>query len=393
MSGPGVLIVGASLAGLRAAEALREAGFAGELTILGAEQTMPYDRPPLSKEILLGEKGPGEVALPVPDDLHARWLLGECAVSLDPERKVVGTESGEELSYGLLIIATGSSPRRLPGLEPDGQRVLEVRTIEDAIALRAALERGGRLLVVGGGFIGIEVASAARAAGVEVTVVTLDPPLAIAGHLVSEFADAMLVEHGVELYKEHTVAAIETSGDGLLVTLDQGTRVEAAAAVIAVGATPNVGWLEGSGLRLEDGVLCDPELRAVGFGDIYAAGDVARWPNPLFAGRPMRIEHWANAIEQGDAVGAAAARGGGEPFASLPSVWSDHFGTRFQAVGLPGLADGFEVTAGDPEEGQFAAVASLDGHPIGAISYGMRREFAKLRARVRSQLPVSDSVR
>jgi 3-phenylpropionate/trans-cinnamate dioxygenase ferredoxin reductase component len=389
-----IVVVGASLAGLRAAEAVREAGFDGELTVLGEEQSMPYDRPPLSKEVLAGEKGAEEVLLPVPDGLGARWLLGERAVGLDPEAKLVHTASGAEVPYSALILATGSAPRRLPGLEPDGERVLELRTIEDALRLSAALDGARRLLIVGSGFIGVEVASAARARGVEVSVVPLDPPLVAAGHLVSQAAEALLRRHGVALYKERTVAALQRRDGGVLATLDEGTTIEASLAVVAVGAAPNVEWLEGSGLQLEDGVVCDAELRAVGAECVYAAGDVARWPNPLFAGRPMRIEHWANAIEQGDAVGAAVVKGeDAEPFVSLPSVWSDHFGTRLQVVGLPALADEFEVEAGSLEAGEFAAIANLDGNPVGAIGYGMRREFAKLRARVRSQLPVSGAVR
>ncbi|MBS1879549.1 MAG: FAD-dependent oxidoreductase [Actinobacteria bacterium] len=388
-----ILIVGASLAGLRAAEAVREGGYDGELAILGEERSMPYDRPPLSKEVLLGEKGAEEVLLPVADGLDARWLLGERALGLDPVAKRVRTAAGEEVGYDSLIVATGSGPRRLPGLEPDGERVLEVRTIEDALKLAAALDRAERLLIVGSGFIGVEVASAARARGVAVSVVTLDPPLVAAGHLVSRAAAAMLAANGVELYEEHTVASLERRPDGVLATLDEGTTIAASLAVVAVGAAPNVGWLEGSGLELENGVVCDAELRAVGVEDVYAAGDVARWPNPLFAGRPMRIEHWANAIEQGDAVGAAVLAGAdAEPFVSLPSVWSDHFGTRLQVVGLPALADSFELAAGEVGAGEFAALALFDGNPVGAVSYGMRREFAKLRARIRSELPVSGSI-
>ncbi|MBS1885597.1 MAG: FAD-dependent oxidoreductase [Actinobacteria bacterium] len=388
-----ILIVGASLAGLRAAEAVREGGYEGELTILGEERAMPYDRPPLSKEVLLGEKGAAEVLLPVAGGLDARWRLGERAVGLDPVAKRVRTEAGEEVGYDSLILATGSGPRRLPGLEPDGERVLEVRTIEDALKLAAALGRAERLLIVGSGFIGVEVASAARARGVAVSVVTLDPPLVAAGHLVSRAAAAMLAANGVELHEEHTVASLERRPDGVVATLDEGTTIAASLAVVAVGAAPNVGWLEGSGLELENGVVCDAELRAVGAEDVYAAGDVARWPNPLFAGRPMRIEHWANAIEQGDAVGAAVLAGAeARPFASLPSVWSDHFGTRLQVVGLPALADSFDVVAGEGDAGEFAALALLEGNPVGAVSYGMRRDFAKLRARIRSELPVSGSI-
>jgi NADPH-dependent 2,4-dienoyl-CoA reductase/sulfur reductase-like enzyme len=384
-----ILIVGASSAGLRAAEGLRTAGYDGELTILGAEREMPYDRPPLSKEVLLGVKGAAEVLLPVPEQLGARWLLGERAVSLDAEARTVRTERDREIAYESVIVATGSAPRHLPGLEPDGERVLELRTVGDALKLREAFATARRLLIVGGGFIGVEVASAARALGLEVAIVSLDPPLAAAGQLVSTAAAAMLVENEVELHPGRTVATLERLPDGVVATLDDGTAIVASIAMVAVGVTPNVGWLEGSGLQLEDGIVCDAELRAVGVERVYAAGDVARWPNPLFGGRSMRIEHWANAIEQGGAVGATVVmESAAEPFASLPSVWSDHFGTRLQSVGVPALADEFEVIAGSVESGEFLATARLDGNPVGAVGYGLRRDFAKLRARVRSQMPV-----
>jgi 3-phenylpropionate/trans-cinnamate dioxygenase ferredoxin reductase subunit len=386
-----ILIVGASLAGLRAAEGLREAGFDGEVTILGDETSMPYDRPPLSKEVLRAEKGAEEVSLPIPERLGARWLLGERATGLDAEARTVRTERGRTLDYDSLVVATGSGPRRLPGLEPDGDRVFELRTIDDALNLRDAFATAARLLIIGAGFIGVEVASAARAAGLEVTIVSLDPPLIGAGRLAGEAAAALLGEHGVELLEGRTVAALERLPDGVVAKLDEGTTIAASLAVVAVGAAPNVEWLAGSGLRLEDGIVCDAALRAVGVNDVYAAGDVACWPNPMLGGRPMRIEHWANAIEQGDAVGAAVVKGAAaEPFASLPSVWSDHFGTRLQAVGLPALADELEVTAGSTESGCFTALARLEGKLVGAVGYGMRRDFAKLRAQVRSRMPVAN---
>ncbi|MFN8164233.1 MAG: FAD/NAD(P)-binding oxidoreductase [Solirubrobacterales bacterium] len=390
---PGVLVVGASLAGLHAAEALRETGYQGGLTILGAERSTPYDRPPLSKELLLGEKSSEDVRLAVSERIEADWILGQRAVALDTVEKLVRTDQGAELRYGALIVATGSEPRRRPGLEPDGERVLELRTLDDAVRLRRVLREADRILVVGGGFIGIEVASTARALGVGVTVVTLDPPLVAAGHLAAGACRAMLREHSVGLHEGRTVASLRRDERGVVAVLDEGTEVEASAAVVAVGATPNVAWLRGSGLRLEDGVLCDAELRALGVEDVYAAGDVARWPNPLFAGRSMRVEHWTNAVEQGRAVAVALTQGRqAQPFASLPSVWSDHFGTRLQTAGLTATADEFEIEQGSVEEGEFAAIARLEGRPVGALAYGMRRDFALLRGRLHSQLQVGEAI-
>jgi NADPH-dependent 2,4-dienoyl-CoA reductase/sulfur reductase-like enzyme len=374
-----IVVVGASLAGVRATETLRREGYAGRLTVLGEEPYAPYDRPPLSKELLTGEMAPEELALTVAPEAEAEWRLGERAVALDTAARTIRTAVGDELAYDGLLIATGSAPRRVPGLEPDGARIVEVRTIEDGLRLRELLAGASSVLVVGAGFVGVEVASSARTLGLQTTVVTLEPPLLPAGPLAGVVAEELLEEHGVDVWLGRTVLQV---ADGVA-TLDDGTTLAADVIVVAIGARPRVDWLAGSGLQLDDGIVCDACLRAIGVAGVVAAGDVARWPNPLFGGRSLRVEHWSNAVEQGTAAARALLAGAdAEPYAGLPSFWSDHFGTRLQSIGLPALADEFVITDGTVAERRFAAGAYREGELVGAVAYGMPRALIPLRAQL-----------
>jgi 3-phenylpropionate/trans-cinnamate dioxygenase ferredoxin reductase component len=375
-----VVVVGASLAGMRAAERLRKEGWQGNLTVVGAETHLPYDRPPLSKDLLAGKAEPADIALPTSTELDADWRLGNLATGLDLEARVVTTTAGE-LPFDGLVIATGSAPRRLPLLDPELPGVFELRTLEHSLELRRRLSEGARLLIVGCGFIGVEVASTALGLGAEVTIVTLDPPLALAGELISRACGEMLAEHGVELHVGRTVQEVLGEGRFEGVVLDDGTRIDADLVLVAVGAAPQTGWLEGSGLVLGDGVLCDASCAAVGTSGVVAAGDVARWPNPVFGREPMRIEHWTNAVEQGSAAARTLLHGStaATEFAPVPSFWSDHFGTRLQSVGLPALADEATVVEGSLGERRFAAACHRDGRLVGAVTYGMPRALLKYR--------------
>jgi 3-phenylpropionate/trans-cinnamate dioxygenase ferredoxin reductase subunit len=376
-----IVVVGASLAGLRAAERLRKEGFGGELIVMGSETHLPYDRPPLSKELLKGEREPKGIALRGGSELEADWLLGETATSLDLSARVVRTHAGRALSFDGLVIATGSAPRRLPGLDPAMPGLFELRTLEHSLELREHLGRRPHLLVVGCGFIGVEVASAARTLGADVTIVSLDPPLAIAGELISGVSGAMLADNGVNLHIGRTVSEVLGGESFGGVVLDDGTRIEADVALVAVGAAPVTDWLDGSGLGLDNGVLCDASCAVLGVENVVAAGDVARWPNPVFDSAPMRIEHWTNAVEQGSAAALTLLHGSTPDtvYAPVPSFWSDHFGTRLQSVGLPGLADETTVVDGSLEERRFVAECRRGGRLVGAITYGMPRGLLKYR--------------
>lgn len=382
-----IVVVGASLAGLRAAETLRDEGFAGELVMLGDESHPPYDRPPLSKEVLAGEKELDDVVLPLEEGFEATWRLGEAAVGLDQGEGAVATSKGERLPYDGLILATGSSPRRLTGFEPDGDRVLELRTAGDAGRLRELLRPGAHCLILGCGFIGIELASAAVKLGARVTMVSPEPPLANVGPQASDTATALLAEAGVAMHVPDVLVDLERGAKGIRAVREIGAPIDADFIVVAVGATPNVEWLRGSGVELDNGVRCDACLRAHGAERVVAAGDVANWPNPMFGGKRMRIEHWSNAIEGGAAAARALLAGAdAEPFAAIPSVWSDHFGTRFQAAGRPSRSDRFEIVAGSLAERKFAAAAIAEEELVGAVVYGMPREFARLKGRLKVEL-------
>lgn len=378
-----VVVVGASLAGLRAAEALRREGYIGSITMVGDEPEMPYDRPPLSKELLAGVYTEADVRLSADDGLEAEWKLGSPAVALDADAKEVVLGTGERVPYDGLVIATGSGARQLPTFDATLPHVHTVRTLADAAKLRAALTPSTRLLVVGCGFVGIETASSARSLGVEVTVVGMDAPVAPAGPLASTMATRLLAEAGVALHTGHTVREVEEVDGALRVTLSDGAVVVADHVVVAVGSVPHVGWLAGSGAEVSNGLVCDEALRVTGLEDVVAAGDIVSWPNAAFGGMRMRVEHWSNAVEQGAAAARSLLAGSAaEPFGSVPSFWSDHFGIRLQSVGVPRLATRFHVTAGDPETGAFCAEAFADDVLVGGIAYGMPRQLVGIRMKL-----------
>jgi 3-phenylpropionate/trans-cinnamate dioxygenase ferredoxin reductase component len=380
-----ILVVGASLAGLRAAEQIRQEGFEGSLTILGAEPHRPYDRPPLSKALLAGKLEPQGIGLRAAEGLNAEWILGDPAAKLNLARRTVITGSGRGIGFDGLVIATGSVPRRLRGIDPDAPGIFELRTLDQAVALRDALARRPRLAIVGAGFIGIEVASTARDLGVDVVIVSPDPPLAAAGGLVSSVVAEQLRDHGVELHLGRTVSRVEGGVDALV--LDDGTRIDADVVLVAVGAIPATGWLAGSGLWLDRGVLCDSCCAALGAHGIVAAGDVARWAHPAQPSA-LRVEHWTNAVEQAIAAARTLMRGRGrdQAFAPVPSFWSDHFGTRVQSVGFLESADRFEIVEGDVEQRRFAATAYRGETLVGAVAYGLPAALLPVRARLADEV-------
>lgn len=373
-----VAVVGASLAGLRAVEALRAEGHDGRLVLVGAEPHLPYDRPPLSKEVLAGRASPAETALRPTDDYAALDLdlrLGTRASALDLDHRHVVLEGGEPVAFDGLVIATGTSPRRLPGVGTlAGIHVL--RTLDDCLAIAGALEAGPRVVVVGAGFIGSEVAATCRGRGLEVTVVeALAVPLARAvGPTMGRVLSQLHLDHGVALRTGVGVARFEGNGRVEQVVLDDGSRLGADLVVVGVGVDPEVGWLEGSGLTLGNGVGCDATCTAAP--GVVAAGDVARWYNPLF-GADMRVEHWTNAADQGTAAARsllAAARGvAPEPFAPVPYFWSDQYGFKIQYVGASRPDDEVVVVDGSTDERRFVAIYGRDGRVVAALAIGRPR--------------------
>lgn len=358
-----VVIVGASLAGLRAAETLRQQEFAGSIVVVSDENEVPYDRPPLSKKVLSGEWDADRIRLRKPeilDALNVEWILGDGATSLDVAGRTVTLRSGRRLDFDAVVIATGGTVRRLPG-QPDWRGVHVLRTLSDSLSLRDELDPGRRIVVIGAGFIGLEVAATARTRGCEVTVLEGAPAPLIRG-LGEEMGRVVARIHednGVSIRCGVKVDGFVEGAAGVVagIRLTDGEVVPADVVVVGVGVSPATGWLESSGLELRDGVVCDETLRAAP--GVYAAGDVARWPNRLL-GREVRVEHWTNASEQGAAAARnllAESRGeNGTPYESVPFFWSDQFTSRIQFLGRAEGDETVEIVAGSADEKSFVAL-------------------------------------
>src|SRR3954447_1916394 len=377
MPGEPTVVVGASLAGLRAAEALRPHGHAAPLTVVAAERPLPSPRPPLSKALLAGDEEAEHVMLEC-DALDADWRLGVSAVGLDPRRRRVRLEDGSELPYAKLVLATGSRPRTWPGAGADLDGVFTLRSLGDALALRSALATTEHLAIVGAGFIGCEVAATARGYGVDVTLIdVVSAPMAAFGPIAGQACARLHAGHGVELRLGRGVAAIE--GDTRLeaVVLGDGERIVADTALIALGAVPNVEWLRGSGLALRPGVVCDLNCLVAGHEEIAAAGDVAMWPHPLADWELVRVEHWTNAAAQARRAAANLLAPPDERvvFDAVPSFWSDQYDVKIQAVGLPGRAARFAVAEGSVEDGRFVAVGERSGRVVAAVGWNAARRI------------------
>jgi 3-phenylpropionate/trans-cinnamate dioxygenase ferredoxin reductase component len=391
-----VIVVGASLAGLRAVETLRREGYDGRLVLVGAEPRLPYDRPPLSKRFLAGALQPADVELRAQpyDDLDVELRLGRRAVSLELTDRVVELDDGERLSFDGLVVATGAVPRAVPGTEQiDGVFVL--RTLDDALAIRARLEHRPRVAVVGAGFIGSEVAATCRAAGLAVTVVEALPAPMVRGlgEVLGGVCADLHRDHGVDLRLGVGVAAVEGAGRAERLRLTDGTTVDADVVVVGVGVRPAIDWLEGSGLVLEDGVVCDETLRAAP--GVVAAGDVVRWPHGLFDGALVRLEHWTNATEQGVAAARRLLHGDApdpEHFAPVPFVWSDQYDRKIQSVGSFRGDDRMEIVHGSLEERRFVAAFGRAGRLVGALGFSMPPKVMGLSRMIAARASFDDVV-
>jgi len=382
MGTDGVVIAGGGLAAQRCAETLRRAGYEGRIRVLCAEPRAPYDRPPLSKEMLGASPDESAVGFRGQDFYEGRAIelvLDTRATALDPVAQRLRTSAGEELGYEQLVIATGSAPRTLPAFAPY-ENVSTLRTLEDARRLRELLHAHARLLIVGAGFIGQEVAAAARAAGAPVTVVELEPaPLhGLLGAEIGGWFARLHQEEGVELLLGRTIATIHGGRRVEAVTLDDGRRIEADHVLLGVGVSPDVAWLEGSGLDASGAVPVDERGRTA-LENVYAAGDAAAFFDP-FLGRHAYSGHWESAGRQGAAVAHAIADAPAAPPA-LSSFWSDQYGTRIQYLGHARLADRVEVD-GDPGARDFVALYSRDGMPVAALVVGRPKALPELRERL-----------
>lgn len=377
-----VTIVGASLAGMRAAESLRREGFDGTVTVVGDETDAPYDRPPLSKQVLAGEWEPERIALydtDALDNLRLTWRLGARAVAFDAASRTVTLEGGERLGADGVVIATGARTRTLRGSEHLAG-VYTLRTLADSLAIRAEFEAmPRRVVVVGAGFIGAEVAATARGRGLDVTMVEMaETPLErVLGAELGRVCADVHRDHGVDLRLGVGVAEITGADRVERVVLSDGTCLDADVVVVGVGVIPNTEWLEGSGLEIDDGVVCDETcLAAPG---VVAAGDVARWPNRLF-GQSMRVEHWDNAIDQGMAAARRLLAGeGAEPFAPVPWFWSDQYDRKIQLAGRSGSDDEVVIVTGSLEERRFAAIYGRAGRIVAVLGFNRPRHVMQYR--------------
>ena len=377
------VIVGASLAGLRAAEGLREAGFTGRLTLVGDEPYEPYDRPPLSKQVLMGRVAPESTELPQARGLDIEWRLGTPAVGLDLTGKRVRLADGDEVGFDRLLIATGTRARPWPNpAEAALDGVLTLRGRDDTTRLRRELSAAPRrVLVIGAGFTGSEIASACRQLGLPVTVTErAATPLAGAlGGTIGAFAARLHREHGVDLRCGVSVTSLEGDEAGHVrrAHLDDGTTLDVDVAVVALGALRNTEWLRDSGLGAGPrGVACDAGCRVFDMygivtDDIFAAGDVARSPHPLFGFEFLALEHWSNAVVQAEVAAHNMLHTEGErrPYLHVPTFWSFQFGTSIKSVGVPALGEEVVVVQGSTDERRFVAVYGHRGRTVAAVAF------------------------
>jgi NADPH-dependent 2,4-dienoyl-CoA reductase/sulfur reductase-like enzyme len=384
-----IVVVGASLAGLRAAEEIRHEGHTGRVIIVGDELHAPYDRPPLSKQVLAGTWDVDRIRHHAPDKLDSLGLelrLGLRAVSLDTEARTLLLDDGQSLTYHGLILTTGAWARPLPGTEAT-PGVHTLRTLDDCLAIRAGLDAAGpepRVVVIGAGFIGSEVAATCRGLGARVTVVEAlpTPLLAVLGQQMGEACAQLHRDHGVTLRTGVGVAGVSSDADGpgpLVVHLVDGTDLPADVVVVGIGVVPATEWLEGSGLLLQNGVVCSSTLFAAD--RVVAAGDVARWTR-AGTGESLRVEHWTNAAEGGAAAarnllaGPAAA----VEYDPVPFFWSDQYQTKIQVVGLPGPDDEVVVVEGSADEGKLVALYRRGDQLQAALAFSRPRQLMAYRA-------------
>nr|WP_309227061.1 FAD-dependent oxidoreductase [Streptomyces lunaelactis] len=396
-----IVIVGASLAGLRAAETLRDEGFAGSLTLIGDEPYEPYDRPPLSKQVLLGMAAADRTALPRRRDLDAQWRLGVAATGLDLAARNVQLADGDEVAYDRLLIATGVRARPWPNeseAELDGVFVL--RTRDHAARLHSRLAQGPRrVLVIGAGFTGSEIASACRERGIAVTVAerAAAPLVGALGGVIGDVAAEMQREQGVDLRCGVMVTSLEGDSAGRVRSahLSDGAEVEADIVVVSLGSTRNTEWLAGSGLGAGPrGIACDAgcrafDIRGIVTDDVFVAGDVARAPHPLFGYQFLSLEHWGNAVSQAEIAAHNMVSAGEDrrPHMWVPAFWSSQFGVNIKSVGVPSMGEEILISQGALAERKFTGVYGFQGRVIGAVTFDNSRWLPFYQRLIESTAP------
>jgi NADPH-dependent 2,4-dienoyl-CoA reductase/sulfur reductase-like enzyme len=378
----GLVIVGASLAGLRAAQAARREGYEGPITLFGDESHLPYDRPPLSKAYLSGDGQPDFYA--TPDELASediRLRLSTRVMELDGEAREIVLDGGERVPFDRLIIATGATPRRLP-LAPALDGVVTLRTLDDALVIRERLRQGLHVVVVGAGFIGSEIASSAHERGATVTILEAAsvPLVRAVGEVVGDAISRLHDRNGVRLVRGARIEAVTGDSRVTEVVLADGERIPADLVVVGIGAAPATSWLTSSGIALDphdSGVVCDAYLES-SIPGVYAAGDVTHWPNGLLD-LTMRLENWTSAADQGSRAGINAVLPEKRaPFETVPYFWSDWYKSRIQFVGSAN-ADSVSFVSGGPDEDRFVALYRRGDRVVGAATLNEQRKIMKFR--------------
>jgi len=383
----GIVIVGGGLAALRTAEQLRRAEFAGAITIVSDEDHLPYDRPPLSKDVLRGET---DDVLLKPAEFYAEnditLHLGTAATKLDTAAQTITLANGEVIGYDELVIATGLEPKRIPSL-PDIAGICVLRTLDESLALREHAGSIARAVVIGAGFIGCEVAASLRKLGVAVTIVEPQPsPLAsVLGTQIGEMVARLHRAEGVDVRCGIGVTGVSGTDHVEKVQLSDGTELDADVVVVGIGSRPSTDWLEGSGIEVDNGVVCDAAGRTSA-PNVWAIGDVASWQD--VSGHQVRVEHWSNVAEQARVIVPAMLGAEATSSVVVPYFWSDQYDVKIQCLGEPEADDVVHVVEDDGRK--FLAYYERDGAVVGVVGGGMPGKVMKARGKIASRAPIAD---